>query len=179
MDATVGGGSWSVHLAGIERSLFRNVVEQRDAVHREPPLPRRLIKGVGQLQSDEREARGDSQGKCSCIVYKLLSVIIFGGIANLMDRPFKSSTSPNLMTSLQRNKETSKTLRCTAQLDLSLQDTLHCSCLLIGIKIFVLDPLTFLIQVDRQVGGALTWLCPCDRQTDWCRQVSEEKKLAL
>lgn len=54
MEAVVGGGGWSVHLAGIEHGLFRGVVEQRDAFHREPPLTRRLIESVGQLQSDTR-----------------------------------------------------------------------------------------------------------------------------
>lgn len=63
MEAVVGGGCWSVHLAGVEHSLFRDVVEQRDTFHREPPLTRRLVESVGQLQSDSRRTRGDSQSK--------------------------------------------------------------------------------------------------------------------
>lgn len=33
MEAVVGGRGWSVHLAGIEHSFLRGVVEERDAVH--------------------------------------------------------------------------------------------------------------------------------------------------
>lgn len=33
MEAVVGGGCGSIHLAGIEHSLFRDVVEQRHTVH--------------------------------------------------------------------------------------------------------------------------------------------------
>lgn len=38
MEAAERGGGWSVNLAGVENCLLRGVVEQRDAVHREPPL---------------------------------------------------------------------------------------------------------------------------------------------
>lgn len=53
MEAVVGGGCWSVHLAGIERSLFGCVVEQRDTFHWEPPLTWRLIESVGHLDSEQ------------------------------------------------------------------------------------------------------------------------------
>lgn len=33
MEAVVGGGGWSVHIAGVEHSLLRGVVQQRDVVH--------------------------------------------------------------------------------------------------------------------------------------------------
>lgn len=52
--AVIGGRRRGVHLAGIERSLFRFVVEQRDAFHGKPPLIRRLVESVGHLDSEWR-----------------------------------------------------------------------------------------------------------------------------
>ena len=58
VEAVVGGGGRRVHLAGVEHDLLGRIVEQGDAVHREPPLTRRLVESVGQLQSDTG-ARGE------------------------------------------------------------------------------------------------------------------------
>jgi len=58
VEAVVGGGGRSVHVAGVEHGLLGGVVKQRDAVHREPPLVRRLVEGVGQLQPDDRGTTG-------------------------------------------------------------------------------------------------------------------------
>lgn len=61
VEAVVGGGCWSVYLAGIERSLFGCVVEQRDTFHWEPPLTWRLIESVGHLDSEQmRQKEMDS-----------------------------------------------------------------------------------------------------------------------
>lgn len=61
VEAVVGGGGGSVHLAAVEHGLFCAVVEQRDAFHCEPPLARGRVEGVGQLQSKSRGTRSDSQ----------------------------------------------------------------------------------------------------------------------
>lgn len=71
MDAVVGGGGWSVHLAGVEHGLFGAVVEQRDTFHREPPLTRRLVEIVGHLQSDTRGTRGNSQSGLYIQIYRV------------------------------------------------------------------------------------------------------------
>lgn len=53
--AVEGGRRRGVHLAGIERSLFGFVVEQRDAFHGKPPLARGLVESVGHLDSERRD----------------------------------------------------------------------------------------------------------------------------
>lgn len=50
--AVEGGRRRGVNLAGIERSLFGFVVEQRDAFHGKPPLARGLVESVGHLDSE-------------------------------------------------------------------------------------------------------------------------------
>lgn len=53
--AVEGGRRRAVHLAGIERSLFGFVVEQRDAFHGKPPLARGLVESVGHLDTERRD----------------------------------------------------------------------------------------------------------------------------
>lgn len=60
VQAVVGGGGRSVHVAGVEHCLLRGVVAHRHAVHREPPLTRRLVESVGQLQPDASERGGNN-----------------------------------------------------------------------------------------------------------------------
>lgn len=62
--AMVGGRGWSIDLTGVEDSLFRGVVEQRDGVHWEPPLTRRLIESVGQLHSGCQRLEKERKHKC-------------------------------------------------------------------------------------------------------------------
>lgn len=108
MKAVIGRGGRSVHLSDIEHCLPSSVEEQRDAVHRKPPLTWRLVESVGQLESAVEGVRTNFPRQTlhltKCLLYNLWLSLQTGDRTDLMDRPFKSSTSPNFMTSLWKTE---------------------------------------------------------------------------
>lgn len=109
-----------------------------------------------------------------------------------MDRPLRSSTSPNLMTSLKETEPTAMisqavwTLKKKKKFSLFQRNITHlglfyCIYIYTGLMTKGPQPPAGLWTCDTQVAkltGVHTWLCPVGIQTGWCQQVSQEKRLA-